>query len=73
MSMMSLQDEFTVLLRGEPADPYSLYARMRAEAPIFHSDATSGWVASRRDDVARVLQDEDHCSRAQARRAPTAG
>ena len=60
MSMMSLQDEFTVLLRGEPADPYSLYARMRAEAPIFHSDATSGWVASRRDDVARVLQDEDH-------------
>jgi cytochrome P450 len=60
MSVASLEDQFTDLLRGGPADPYPLYSRLREGAPIFHSDATGGWVVSRRDDVARVLEDEGH-------------
>jgi cytochrome P450 len=60
MSPAALEDQFNDLLRGGPADPYPVYARFRAEAPIFRSEATGGWVVSRRDDVARVLEDEDH-------------
>ena len=50
---------FETLLGGDPIDPYPIYAAARRHAPIFWSDATNGWVVSRRDDVQAVLGDED--------------
>ncbi len=66
MTLATLQDRFADLLGGAPGDPYSLYAEARAHAPVFWSDATGGWVAARRDDVHRVLTDEDHFGPLQA-------
>lgn len=60
MTAATIEDQFAELLRGGPADAGPIYARARAEAPIFHSEATGGWVVARRDDVMTVLTDEDH-------------
>ncbi len=40
------------------ADPFPFYARVRQHAPVFWSPRIEGWVASRRSEVADVLQDE---------------
>jgi len=42
------------------ADPYPLYARLRAEAPVFRTRAfyLPAWVVSRYDDVLVVLRDQ---------------
>ncbi|MCW2801741.1 MAG: cytochrome [Aeromicrobium sp.] len=40
-------------------DPYPLYARLRAEAPVFHAHADNLWVVSRHADVRRVMRDDD--------------
>ena len=60
MPMSGLAEQFAGLVRGGPSDPFPIYARLRDSAPIFYSEATAGWVVSRRNDVARVLEDEDH-------------
>jgi len=39
-------------------DPYPLYARLRAEAPVFHQKAMNFWVLSRYDDVVAAHADE---------------
>ncbi len=39
-------------------DPYPVYARLRAEAPIFHADADDLWVVSRHADVQAVFRDD---------------
>lgn len=39
-------------------DPYPLYARLRAEAPVFHAEADDLWVISRHADVFSVLRDD---------------
>lgn len=39
-------------------DPYPLYARLRAEAPLFHAPADGLWVVSRHADVREVLRDD---------------
>jgi cytochrome P450 len=45
------------------ADPYPIYARLRAEAPLYlHSDGQL--LVARYDDVAGVLKDPDRCSSA---------
>jgi cytochrome P450 len=37
-------------------DPYPVYRRLRAEAPVYWSDAWNGWIVSRYADVKRVLE-----------------
>lgn len=39
------------------ADPYPIYARMLAEAPVHWSKSMGGWVVARYDDVSRYLRD----------------
>lgn len=53
-----LLSEFSRVLVGE-ADPFPFYNRARRQAPVFWSPRIEGWVASRRDEVAEVLEDED--------------
>ncbi|MCP3974319.1 MAG: cytochrome P450 [bacterium] len=60
MTAATIEDQFAGLLSGGPADPGPFYARARSEAPIFRSQATGGWVVAKRDDVMRVLTDEDY-------------
>jgi cytochrome P450 len=39
-------------------DPYALYAQLREECPVAHSDAHDGfWVCSRYEDIRAILQD----------------
>lgn len=52
-----LQSEFAQVLLGN-ADPFPFYRRARNRAPLFWSPRIEGWVASRRSDVAEVLEDE---------------
>ena len=53
----SLLTEFAKVLVDE-ADPFPFYARARHQAPVFWSPRIEGWVASRRSEVAEVLEDE---------------
>lgn len=39
------------------ADPYPIFARMLAEAPVHWSKSMGGWVLARYDDVSRLLRD----------------
>jgi cytochrome P450 len=59
-SEAEIRTAFEALLGGEPGDPYAVYRAARSEAPVFHSDATGGWVVARRQAVFDVLTDEDH-------------
>lgn len=43
-------------------DPYPLYARARAEEPIFFSEELGMWVATRHADVTAILRDTDRFS-----------
>ncbi|MBI1294777.1 cytochrome P450 [bacterium] len=38
-------------------DPYPVFARLRAEAPVYWSEAWSGWILTRYDDIVTVLHD----------------
>jgi cytochrome P450 len=43
------------------ANPYPFYARLRAEAPVWHvtlRDRRTAWLVTRYEDVARVLKDD---------------
>jgi cytochrome P450 len=40
-------------------DPYPVYARLRAEAPIFHAEDDDLWVVSRHADVRHVFRDDE--------------
>ena len=52
-----LLNEFAKVVVNE-ADPFPFYARARQQAPVFWSPRIEGWVASRRSEVAEVLEDE---------------
>ena len=52
-----LLSEFAKVVVDE-ADPFPFYARARRQAPVFWSPRIEGWVASRRSEVAEVLEDE---------------
>ena len=41
------------------ADPYSVYRRMREEAPLYYNDQHDFYAVSRADDVERVLLDNE--------------
>ena len=53
-----LLTEFAKVVVDE-ADPFPFYARARRMAPVFWSPRIEGWVASRRSEVAEVLENED--------------
>ena len=56
------QDELTApLLDPEfyAGDPFPLYARLRAEAPMAHSEAGGFWVASGHAEVVAISRDPD--------------
>lgn len=55
----ALQARFEHWFHGGPDDPADFYRLVRHEHPVFWSDLYQGWVASRYDDVRRVLTDED--------------
>lgn len=49
-------------------DPYPVYRRLQAEAPVYRSRALRGWILSRHEDVVRTLADPRMiCDRRQAR------
>jgi len=73
---MDIPREVKELVRGGPfapvADPYSLYSRLRAEAPVYHLEGWHGsgrtWLITRYADVRSVLRDaETFSSRVNAR------
>ena len=39
------------------ADPYPVFARLRATAPVYRSDILGGWVVTRFADVKAALND----------------
>ncbi len=47
---------------GVRTDPYSRYARLRSEAPVYHAHRARAWVVSRYDDVLAVLKDTERFS-----------
>src|SRR5579883_3377648 len=47
------------------ADPYPIYDLLRAEAPIFWSQAWRAWVVTRYDDVRAILRDHRRFSSAE--------
>ncbi|GAA4120280.1 cytochrome P450 [Nocardioides fonticola] len=40
------------------ADPYPTYARLRAEAPLFHNEEQDFWALSRHADIAAAVRDD---------------
>lgn len=50
--------ELDAMIAGEDVDRPALFARCRAEAPIFYSDTFGAWVLTRYDDVKAVLEDD---------------
>jgi len=53
-------EEFAALVAGEASiDRHALYARLRAERPVFFSESLQAWVLTRYDDVRLVLEDEE--------------
>jgi len=56
----SLTDDFAALVAGDPeVDRYALFARMRAESPVFFSTLLNAWVVTRFDDILVALRDAD--------------
>ena len=56
-------DPFDLAVRD---DPYPHYARLRAEAPVYHVEEHGFWVLSRYDDVARAARDHESLSSAES-------
>jgi hypothetical protein len=52
-----LTREYNPLVAPQIDDPLPIWARARAEAPVFQSEALGGWVVSRYADVVDVLRD----------------
>src|SRR5437016_2708971 len=56
-----LTDEFDAIVAGRTdVDRHAVFARLRAEAPVFFSDTLDAWVLARYDDLRAMLLDEEH-------------
>ena len=65
----SLIEAFDAVVAGsQDVDRHAVFADLRAELPVFRSDALGAWVCSRYDDARAVLEDSAASSR--SRRAP---
>src|SRR5262245_24839821 len=51
-------DPFALRSDALRRDPYPLYARLRREAPVYRSDAWSGFILTRYADVAAGFRDK---------------
>jgi cytochrome P450 len=49
--------EFSPYAYAFHEDPYPIYARLRAEAPVYHNEAESFWALSRHADVLAAFKD----------------
>jgi len=54
------------LSREQLRDPYSMWARARAEAPVFFDERLGMWSVTRLDDVLAVIRDTETFSSAEA-------
>jgi cytochrome P450 len=55
---ISIVEAFDAVVAGSPGvDRHEVFARLRQELPIFHSESTGAWVLSRYADVKTVLED----------------
>jgi pulcherriminic acid synthase len=66
-------DGFNAIVAGEDVDRNGVFARCRAEAPIFFSDTLGAWVLSRYDDVKAVLEDDAYRTLTEGPGAPIFG
>jgi pulcherriminic acid synthase len=68
-------EQFDAVVAADPTvDRHLVYARLRADRPIFFSEPLEAWVLTRYDDVRRVLEDEENfLSLVQGRGAPVYG
>ena len=58
-SQQSLVADFTALVDGRPGlERQAVFARLRAELPMFRSDRLDAWVVSRHADIKTVLNSE---------------
>ena len=56
---LALMAELSALVDGSTAiGRHQLFARLRAELPVFHSERLDAWVVSRYNDVRTVLSDD---------------
>ncbi|MEV6277900.1 cytochrome P450 [Nocardia sp. NPDC051832] len=58
----SMTHRFDLNSPANIADPYPSYARLRAEAPVYHSAEPELWIVSRYADVRTVLRDPERFS-----------
>ena len=61
-SVSSLEMDYAPLSPTHAANPYSFYARIRREKPVFYSPYMRSWVVSRYDDVLAILKDHQRFS-----------
>ena len=68
-------EQFDAVVAADPTvDRHLVYARLRADRPIFYSEPLQAWVLTRYDDVRRVLEDEENfLSLVEGRGAPVYG
>jgi len=52
-----LDDEYQRLCRGQLADPYPVYSRLREDEPVHWSDGFNGWLLTRYANVQAALKD----------------
>jgi cytochrome P450 len=52
-----MSDPFGLSARETLQDPYPIYARLRAEAPVFFCEPWGAWVFTRHDDVQAAFRD----------------
>jgi cytochrome P450 len=64
MTVTSADVYFDMYDREIYAAPYSMYRRMRDEAPVYRNEQYEFWALTRFDDVAKVLTDRDTFSSA---------
>jgi cytochrome P450 len=57
MTQPDLHDQFIVPLEVFLADPYPIYRRLRAEAPVFWDESSRAWLLTRYSDVTAALRD----------------
>lgn len=63
-------DPYGLLHPNIRVNPYAAYARLRAEAPVYFSEALGGWILTRYADVHAAFRDARLSSKRPARFAP---
>ncbi|WP_089107061.1 cytochrome P450 [Streptomyces hyaluromycini] len=56
---MTATPAFDPICDEQLADPYPVYAQMRAQCPVLHDSDRDIWILTRHEDVARVVHDPE--------------